>query len=105
MVPMLTPMAVCRKLSFPTNPPLIDDHEIAACVGLLCQIKKMSLPQGDDLASVVRMINEMDDIPEKFRQLLNSKTVTGNQQDWRIMLEAGYHFDFTQLPPSYGFEL
>ena len=100
MVPMLTPMAVCRKLSFDTHPPLIDDHEIAACVGLLCRIQKAPLPEGENLEEIVQDILAKD-IPEEFQLALRSRTVRGDKPDWRMMMEEGYTFNFKMIPHSF----
>ena len=92
MMDSLIPQAVCLKMRFDPPSRLIDDYEIAAAIGLACREAGKELSEETVLSVLQRKMAEDSGIGEKWKKLLESKLAEDNREDWRRLLEAGYHY-------------
>ena len=92
MVDELIPMAVQRKLTFETHPPLIDDYEAAACIGLAAKKAGVPLPEGELLSEVQKEFTARPEVPEEYKRLLASYPSPDHRSDWRRLMLAGYEY-------------
>lgn len=93
MVDTLIPQAIRIKANFTPASPLCDDYETAACIGLICRDLELPLPEGEKLSEVQKKFRNTPGIPEPYLQMLDSYAAHDNRDDWRRLLECGYHFE------------